>query len=203
MLAASPRPMTIGQVAQAAGLHRSIVYRLLRTLEDHRLVSRDDSDRFRLGYGLVALTRTLDPDLRAVASPHLRKLADEVDLTAFLVVEERDHCVTLLVAEPTTPGTWFTQRVGTVHPVDRGAPGLALMTHRPPTAGEPAEVGLGRERGWTQSWGEVLDGVGAVAAPLHGHRVAAAIAVSYVGDPPRTDLADRVVACAERIARRL
>ena len=66
VLAAAPRPLTIAQVAEAAGLHRSIVYRLLRTLEEHRLVSRDDSDRFRLGYGLVALTRTLDPDLRAI-----------------------------------------------------------------------------------------------------------------------------------------
>lgn len=203
VLAAAPRPLTIAQVAEAAGLHRSIVYRLLRTLEEHRLVSRDDADRFRLGYGLVALTRTLDPDLRAIATPHLRALADEVDLTAFLVVEERAQCVTLLVAEPTTPGTMFTHRVGTVHPIDRGAPGLALLAQHAPASDDPEGAVRCRRRGWAQSNGEVLDGVQAIAAPLLGHHVPAAVAVSYVGDNTRPDLADQVVHCAQRIARRL
>ena len=196
-------PLTIDEIAARLEVHRSIAYRLLRTLEDHRLVGRDDTDRFRLGYGLAALTRTLDPDLRAVASPLLQALADAVDLTAFLVVEERGQCVTLLVAEPTTPGTMFTQRVGTVHPIDRGAPGLALLAQHLPGADDPQSARVCRDRGWAESHGEVLEGVRAIAVPVPGHHVPAAVAISYVADRPRPDLASQVVACASRISRRL
>ena len=42
-LAAVGAPRPIADIGQAVGLHRSITYRLLRTLEDHDLVERDAS----------------------------------------------------------------------------------------------------------------------------------------------------------------
>ncbi|WP_415856979.1 helix-turn-helix domain-containing protein, partial [Sinomonas sp. G460-2] len=47
ILADSRTPLTIAEVAESLGLHRSIAYRIIRTLEDHSLVERDDSGRLQ------------------------------------------------------------------------------------------------------------------------------------------------------------
>ena len=49
--------MTIAEISERSGLHRSIAYRILRTLEDHSLVARDESGKFQCGPGLAALAR--------------------------------------------------------------------------------------------------------------------------------------------------
>src|SRR3954465_11771409 len=56
-LAAAGSAQSVMDIAQAVGLHRSIAYRLLRTLEDHQLVERDAGGRYGLGLGLAALAR--------------------------------------------------------------------------------------------------------------------------------------------------
>lgn len=45
VLAGAERPLSIDEVAAELGVHRSIVYRIVRTLEDHRLVARDPAGR--------------------------------------------------------------------------------------------------------------------------------------------------------------
>jgi DNA-binding IclR family transcriptional regulator len=53
ILAAADRNLSIDELAGALGVHRSVAYRLLRTLEDHGLVSRDAAGRLTLGTGLA------------------------------------------------------------------------------------------------------------------------------------------------------
>ena len=50
-------PLSLPDVVRLSGLHRSVVYRLLRTLEDHRLIERGADDPYRGGLGLVGLAR--------------------------------------------------------------------------------------------------------------------------------------------------
>ena len=49
-------------------------------------------------------------------------------MTAFLVVRSGDEAVTVATVEPQDSTAHVVYRPGTRHPVDRGAPGLAL-TH--------------------------------------------------------------------------
>src|ERR687898_3104530 len=56
-LAAVGRPQPIAEIGQALGLHRSITYRLLRTLEDHQLVERDPAGHYWLGAGNAGVAR--------------------------------------------------------------------------------------------------------------------------------------------------
>ena len=49
LIATSPSPMTIDEVATQLKLGRSVTYRMIRTLEDHRLVTRDPSGRLTGG----------------------------------------------------------------------------------------------------------------------------------------------------------
>ncbi len=202
-VAEAPAPLAIGEAAAAVGLHRSVAYRLLRTLEDHRLVRREAGDRFTVGYGVVSLSRRAVHDLAAAASGELHALADDVDLAAFLMVREGEEAMTVLVAEPTSPGNWFTQRVGSRHPVGQGAPGAALASFDAPAEGERDAVRLVRDRGWCSSTGEVFEGVTSVAAPVPGYRVPASVAVTYVGERPHEGLGPRVAEAARRISRRL
>src|SRR5919205_2294994 len=85
-LAAVGRPQPIAEIGQALGLHRSITYRLLRTLEDHQLVERDPAGRYHLGLGMTALARGVRSDLQSAALPRLTELVEELGMTAFLVV---------------------------------------------------------------------------------------------------------------------
>ena len=45
------------ELADALGVHRAVVYRLVATLELHGLVRRDDEGRHRLGTGVLELAR--------------------------------------------------------------------------------------------------------------------------------------------------
>ncbi|BDZ54800.1 hypothetical protein GCM10025870_18730 [Agromyces marinus] len=55
VLADADRNLSIDEVAAGLGVHRSVAYRLVRTLEEHGLVARDAAGRLLLGTGLAAL----------------------------------------------------------------------------------------------------------------------------------------------------
>ncbi|HCE60351.1 MAG TPA: IclR family transcriptional regulator, partial [Janibacter terrae] len=66
---------TMSGLADALGVGRPVVYRLVATLEEHRLVTRDEG-RVRLGLGVQRLTGAVVPALRERARPVLAALAD-------------------------------------------------------------------------------------------------------------------------------
>ena len=55
ILADAREPLSIDEIARRLGVHRSVAYRLLRTLEDHGLVTRDGAGRIQLGARMAAL----------------------------------------------------------------------------------------------------------------------------------------------------
>lgn len=180
-LLAEGRPASVVEVAAALGLHRSIVYRILRTLQEHRLAVRRDDGRYAAGTGLVALARSVAADLRSVAAAELSALAESAGATAFLVVPDGADVVTVETVEPRRTLAHVAYKPGLRHPLDRGAPGLAVLAGRPPQHGERPEVALCRERGWARSTGEVLTGMSSIAAPVTGHRgVAGAVALVFL-----------------------
>src|SRR4051812_8448445 len=115
LLAGAGRPLTIGEVAEQLGVHRSIAYRLVRTLEDAALVLRDASGALILGPHLATLARSVAPDLQSDAQSVLQSLADQLSMTAFLVVLDRAECVTLVTVEPRHAVASIAQRPGSRH----------------------------------------------------------------------------------------
>ena len=93
IMAAAPGPMTIAELADAMGVHRSVAYRILRTLEDHSLLVRDDAGRVQPGPGLAVLARGVSRNLQSAALPELTQLANSLDMTAFIaVLPRRNAC---------------------------------------------------------------------------------------------------------------
>lgn len=199
-LAGAGAPQPIADVAAAVGLHRSIAYRLLRTLEDHQLVERDPLGRYGLGLGVAALARGLRTDLQSAALPQLNSLVTELGMTAFLVVRAGDEAVTVTSIEPQHSAAHVAYRPGTRHPVDRGAPGLALLMPEAAAAGDRPELTEARRTGWATSQGEVIRGLRSVAAPVLGPDGGsrAALAVVFVDDSVDTGQVGEAVAAAAR-----
>jgi DNA-binding IclR family transcriptional regulator len=205
LVAESDEPLSVADVAQHLGLHRSITYRMLRTLEDHGLVERDSENRYTAGARLAILARRVAPTLQSAATPELTDLANDVGMTAFLVVRRADEAVTLLVVEPRHSTAHVVYRPGTRHVVSRGAPGIALLAGGPPHAGERPEVAEARKHGWAVSHAEVLPGMRSIAAPVvdrHG-TCHGAVAVVFVETADFDALGARVVAAARSVAAAL
>lgn len=164
----SPSGLQIAEIAQALGVHRAIAYRLVATLEEHLLVTRDAEGRISIGGGIVALGDRYEPQLRAKALPVLRALAEDSGGTAFLCIGQGDECVAIEVAEPETPLLKVSYRVGSRHPVTKGAAGLAIAMQRPPRTSDPEDLKTARRNGFALTHGQLQQGAIGVAAPLAG-----------------------------------
>jgi len=188
ILADAREPLSIDEVPRRLGVHRSVAYRLLRTLEGHGLVTRDSAGRIQLGARMAALAAGVAHDLQAEGLPELTAVANELGTTCFLVVLDHDECVTLVSVEPRHAVASVAQRPGTRHPVTVGAPGKAILTVLPP-ASWPAgvsdqlrdDVTDAAARGFATSHDEVIPSLRSVSVPLVVRgRPPAAIAVVYV-----------------------
>ncbi|WP_354002918.1 helix-turn-helix domain-containing protein [Microbacterium elymi] len=112
ILSDAAEPLAIDEVSRRLGVHRSVAYRLVRTLEHHGLTGRTDGGRIALGARLAALAAGVARDLQSEALPELTAVANDVGLTCFLVVLDRDECVTLVSVEPRHAGASVAQAAG-------------------------------------------------------------------------------------------
>jgi DNA-binding IclR family transcriptional regulator len=152
---ADGEPPTISELAALVGVSRAAVYRLLGPLQARGLVRRDGS-RVRLGLGVLQLAGRVLPQLRVAATPVLRGLAEEVGATAHLTVADGDEAQAVAVVEPSWTDFHVAYRVGSRHPLRRGAAGKAILL-RPDNSHE-----------WVTTSGELQPGAHGVAAPLRG-----------------------------------
>ncbi len=210
ILADAPEPLTIGELADAMGVHRSVAYRILRTLEDHSLLVRDDAGRVQPGPGLAVLARGVARNLQTAALPELTLLANSLTMSAFIAVWNREDCVTLVSVDPRHTGAAVVQHPGSRHPISAGAPGIAIQSalteqewhSLAPDRPEAAEARL---RGFAASHDEVIAGVSSLAVPVRvpGGRPAA-LAVVYIRDgQDAAEVAAALQASAERVEAQL
>jgi DNA-binding IclR family transcriptional regulator len=197
-LADSPTPLTIAQLAAVLEVHRSIAYRILRTIEDHGLVGRDAVGAFALAPKMATLALGVERELTA--------LAGDLALTAFLVVLDNLECVTLASVEPRTGGATVAQRPGTRHLLGVGAPGIAIQSLL--TDAELARRAVTRRPladGFATSHDEVIAGLRSVAVPLRAVGIPpAAVAVVFVSSPHHEDeIGRRLHIAAAAIGREL
>jgi len=77
LVATSPTGLTVQQVADDIGVHRTIAYRLLSTLAQFRMVAKGEDGRYRSAAALAVLGASFDNNVRQLSVPTLRALADE------------------------------------------------------------------------------------------------------------------------------
>ncbi|PVG81092.1 IclR family transcriptional regulator [Nocardioides gansuensis] len=194
VLAESSDGMTVTELAAALGVNRTVVYRLISTLEQHALLRRDSRGRLSVGLGILHLASAVHPLLRDQAVPVLRQLADAIGCTAHLTVADGDEALALAVVEPTWTDFHVAYRVGSRHPLSHGAAGKAIGILR-----------RGDDTPYAVTTGELQSGAHGLAAPVRGvEGLQASVGiVTLDGAIDEGVVAPRVVAAAEQVADRL
>jgi DNA-binding IclR family transcriptional regulator len=190
VLAESDAGRTVTELATALGVARPVVYRLLATLEQHHLAHRASDGRARLGLGVLALASRVQPLLRDAAAPVLRRLADQVGATAHLTVVDGSDALAVAVVEPMWTQLHVAYRVGSRHPLDKGAAGRAVLAAR---AGEHGPV---------SSDGELQPDAHGVAVAWRVGALEGSVGVVSLG-PLAAGVADHVAAAAQQVEARL
>jgi DNA-binding IclR family transcriptional regulator len=204
LLAAHTDGLTVAELAVELATARAVVYRLLRTLEAHRLVGRIDA-RYVLGIGIAELASRLRPRLQTAVRPILRRLSETTSSTALLSVADGDQALILLVEEPSQSTLHLAVRQGIRRPLALGADGVAILAGRPAAPGEAEDVRQARDRGYAMSIGALTAGAVGVAAPIRTSDWATvSIGVVQLGvEGPSADVAAMVMAAAADAASRL
>ena len=193
----------VTDVANALSIHKSTAYRMLATLKARGLVEQDaETDRYRLGLGLVILARTVAADLDVVraARPGAEGLSAQAGETVTISVLAGDDVVVThqVNAAPSVLNVSWTGKHFPLHCTSDGKVFLAhlpqswqrLQRQRPleryttHTVTDPARMEEQLERIRRDGYGYAVEelevGLIAVAAPIFaaGGRLVASLCVS-------------------------
>lgn len=131
-LSESDVPLSLAEICQRMGLHKSTAHRALMVLERSALIERTQENRFRLGLKLYELgNRAVEQiDLRARVQPYFRRLSAQVGETVHLSVLQKTSVVYLDKVEPNRR-VWMSSKVGASNPVYCTAMGKAMLAFQP------------------------------------------------------------------------
>jgi DNA-binding IclR family transcriptional regulator len=203
----------VGELSRELGLHKSTVSRLMTTLERGGLLTRNpETQRYRLGIDLIGLAAQVAGymDVREVARPYLRRLADECQESVNLVVLDmpasgRGQRAQVVNLEQFVPPARQVKNIGRVgrrmppHCTAAGKVLLAYLTSEERKQLLPAsleaftahtitarqelqeELARVREQGYATVQEELEEGLNAVAAPIRDHTGSVIAAASIAG----------------------
>ena len=193
VLARAPGGLTVTELSGQLGVNRTVVYRLVSTLEQHALLRKDSRGRLHVGLGVLHLAAAVQPVLRDLAVPVLRTLAESAGCTAHLTVADGEEALALAVVEPSWTDFHVAYRVGARHPLGRGAAGKAILAGRDPDG--PLYVA---------THGELQTGAEGVAAPVRGiEGLEASVGIVTLDEIDAEKVGPRVAAAAAEVAARL
>lgn len=133
LLGASDNSLSLAEICQRMGLHKSTAHRALMALERTGMIERAPASRYRLGLKLYDMgSRAVEQiDLRSRVQPHLRKLALRVGETVHLGVLHKTRVVYINKIEPINRRVCISSRTGTSNPVYSTSLGKAILAYMP------------------------------------------------------------------------
>ncbi len=184
--------MSLTEICNAVGIHKSKGYSILTTLGKFGFVERDERDkRYSLGPGLVSLSRRFldNVDVKNSVEPFLRNLADKTHCTTLYCLISDWH-VFVVAKHEGDKNIGITIRVGHRFSITHGAHGKAIAAFLPEEErerllggkklyfhGDPKdynrkrltyEMEQCRRKGFSYDIGELNPGINAVASPVFG-----------------------------------
>lgn len=181
--------LSLTQIAELVGIHKSTTYRLLCTLEGKRFVTRDEATgAYRLGFRFIEMASLVfqEIDLQRWPQPYLQRLCAEYGETVDLAVLDDDQVIYLQVIE-SPQRVKIAAAVGQRLPICCTASGKAFLAFLPeeqtnrilgerlPRYTDNTRTSLSdlyqdllatRERGFAISEQEYEKDINAVAAPI-------------------------------------
>lgn len=194
----------VSELAAELGVHKSTAFRLLGALEARELVEQtEDRGKYRLGFGLVRLAGGVSSqlDLTKQSRPVTEPLAAELGETVNVAVLREQYAVNVdqaLGGSALAVHNWVGELTA-LHATSSGkvllasldatarkellsATGMEALTERTVTDPDAleAELAVVAERGFATTYGELEEGLNAIAVPVLGPvgEVIAAMSVS-------------------------
>lgn len=121
----------VTELSQLLGMTKNMAYRALTTLVEQGYLIRDSlGARYRLGYRILELQNphAVEPDLRTLCGPYIRRLQELTGESVSLAVRALDYCVLIDGVETRRPGVWRV-RVGDLLPLFGPAAGRVMLAH--------------------------------------------------------------------------
>ena len=200
------RPYSQTELAKTMGLNKSTLFRLVKTLEMHKLVERDDvTGLYRVGIKLVELAslRLNQIEIKTEAAPILREASMKLQQVVHMAVLKDDQVVYIEKIEPLNHIRMYSM-IGRTMPVHCTALGKSLLTHHSKqevfdivstrgmekrtehTLNSPEalweQIQVGKKAGYTVDNEENEPGIFCVAAPIFDYRGNVVAAISTSGD---------------------
>lgn len=201
----------VTEIADALGLSKAAVHRVLASLRSRGLVDLNErTRRYSLGVSAMKLGQAYLEriDVRRIAHPYLQQLSDRTQETATLSIRVGDRH--RIYIDQVTPEREVIMSVslGEPYPLHAGASSRALLAFLPEDEIEaylrgPLEsmtastiidedtlrqdLARVREQGWARSTAERKSGAASVAAPILGHDRLPVAVVSVCGPAERFD----------------
>lgn len=196
-IAESGDGLTVTELAAALGIGRTVVYRLVVTLEQHAFLRRSPDGKCRLGLAILTMGRQVQPVVRDVAVPALRLLADAVNATAHLTIVDGTEALAAVVVEPTRSDVHVAYRMGARHPLEAGAAGRAVLAAR-------TAAGRQLDPPWIVATSDGPQGAYGIAVPVLGvPGLEASVGVVSLRELNEIEVGPRVARAAGEIARAL
>lgn len=100
---AEPR-LTLAQISERLGYHKSTTYNLLATLLELGYVEKPNEDQYALGTATIRLTQSVrvNCEIRDRVSPLLRELANTSQESVYLTVLDGEYCLYIYAIETST-----------------------------------------------------------------------------------------------------
>ncbi|MCW3492632.1 IclR family transcriptional regulator [Microbacterium sp. SSM24] len=163
VIASRPDGISIADLSSELDVPRASAYRIVNTLEAHGLIRRGADGALRLGGSITLLAAAFWPGFLEQVRPVLQSLAEASGATSFLSIAQGRDCIVVATAEPSKPILRVGYRVGSRHPLDRGAAGVAILAGRPAGPDDAAAVRAARLDGFSVTRGQLQPGAVGVA----------------------------------------
>jgi DNA-binding IclR family transcriptional regulator len=196
--------LSVTHLSEQLGLHKSTISRLLSTLQHEDLVEQNpETGRYRLGLGLVTLAGiVLDRiDIREIAYPYVRSLAELSQETVNVVVLSSGECMNIGGAD-SPKSIQYVGRIGRRTPLHCTSAGQVLLAYMP--AADQATllaaellrftqktivdrqrlaetIAQVRGQGYAITHEEHQEALSAIAAPIRNHTTAVVAALTISG----------------------
>jgi IclR family KDG regulon transcriptional repressor len=224
--------LKVTEIARSLQIGKSAASRLMSTMAAEGFVIKDPkTGRYRLGISALALSGIVTSTLNIYkeAVPILRRLVNEIEETAHLVILEGMDVTYLHIVECKHPLRVFSY-VGKKNPIYCTSSGKAILAFQPDefidkiinkglvkyaknTITDPnklrEELRTIRKRGYAASIDEILEGVSSIGAPIRNHSGKVVAAITIVGPSQRINqskiepYSKKAIATAHEISKEL
>jgi DNA-binding IclR family transcriptional regulator len=220
LVSASSKPLLLDDLVRQTGLGKSMVYRLLRVLEEEAFVEHAEGGGYRGGGRLYALGASALPnyDQYSAYLPMLEQLAAEAGESSTLHRRIGERAVLITGAESAAHALRRVWTAGELTFLSRGSAGMAILASLLDAEAEDIvaqespddaarirrEIARIRKQGYSLSFGANHPGLHGVAAPLPGTQMSVSVSgPAYRWTRHRmTDFAPRLIAATSAFASR-